>query len=459
MKNIYKLVLLLAAVFVVSNAQSQVLYEQYRDPVSEGRRLEVYGVDLLSVDQFQTIGGDTITDFNLNLNADYRQWKFDSRVLVGGYFATGVNYNSLKVNSGNSVGRTDFAALGFGGASYYFTPNQIYITGALGLSYQRFNQDTGTSGSISDYEGPGYLWGALGYGRLYNAGTITTAKDVEEALVRGGVMNSTSRFSNTVTLGIANLLKKRAYGDYDTKNHDDQDIAFFTDLQSLLQKEGVVSGPLTMAQTIRVYEAINNTRGRYVRYPRYTGIQAQIQAQYQLFNQTKNKPHDHYLSFDAVFGKPLSDQTQLLLSGFFAMALDSLASGLGPAAGFGGPFSFPSFLPFIPDRNNLDFFVRTNGTGLYGGSYVGGKDKLFGARADITHSINSRAGISGFASFINLSPNTGDSRTLISGGARLDYNLTHWLTSYIRAGFDKETDRVLVYSIGAGFNWRVFGNN
>lgn len=470
MKNIYKIVLLFAAILVVSNAQAQSVYDNYRDPDSKGRRLEVYGLNLFDLNHFQDVNGDTITSMNLNLRADYRQWKFNQQWLLGGYVNTGVNYNSTKVNQGNSIGRTDFDAITYGAASYYFTPNQFYLSGALGLSYATFSQDTGTTtvGSISRNEGPGYLWGSLGYGRIYNAGRIKDAMNIEDAMRTSGIITGT--LPNSVTLAIAKLVTQRDNGDFDAANHDDQDIQFFNALQSLLQRDGVVSGDFTMAQTIRIYEALNNTRGRYVNYPRYNGYQAQVQAQYQLFNQTKNKPHDHHLAFNAVFGKALSNNTSFLLSGFFAMALDSLASADAPSAGFGGPGSFASYLPFIPDLNNLDFFVATNGTGLYKVGFVGRKDKYFGARADVFHTINARAGIRGALEFTSLSFNESgrDPRSIIGAEVRLDYNITHWLRSFVQAGLTKVSgnktapyfdDRDIEYNAAVGFTWRVLGND
>jgi hypothetical protein len=470
MKNIYKIVLLFAAFIVVSNAHAQSVYDNYRDPDSKGRRLEVYGSNLLDFNHFQDVNGDTITSLNLNLRADYRQWRFTQSMLVGGYVNTGVNYNSHKHNSGNSIGRTDFDAVTYGAASYYFSPNQFYVSGALGLSYATFSQDTGstTIGSVSRNEGPGYLWGNLGYGRIYNAGRVKDAINIEDAMRQGGVITGT--LPNSVTVAIARLVAQRDNGDFDAASHDDQDIQFFNALQSLLQRDGIVSGDFTMAQTIRIYEALNNTRGRYVNYPRYIGYQAQVQAQYQIFNQTKNKTHDHHLAFDAVFGKALSNNTSFLLSGFFGMALDSLATGLAPSAGFGGPGSFQSYLPFIPDLNNLDFFVRTDGTGLYKIGYVGGKDKFFGARGDIFHSINNRAGIRGAVEFTSLSFNQSgrDPRSTIAAEVRLDYNITHWLRSFIQAGLTKVSgnktapffdDRDIEYNASIGFTWRVLGNN
>lgn len=469
MKNIYKIVLLFAAFLVVSNAQAQSVYDGYRDPDSKGRRLEVYGQNLLDFNHFQDLNGDTITHLNLNLRADYRQWKFNQSMLLGGYVNTGVNYNSHKRNSGNSIGRTDFDAAAYGGASYYFSPNQFYVTGALGLSYATFSQDTGTTtvGSISRNEGPGYLWGSLGYGRIYNAGRIKDAFNIEDAMRTSGIITGT--LPNSVTVAIAKLVTQRDNGDFDAEHHDDQDIQFFNALQSLLQRDGVVSGDFTMAQTIRIYEALNNTRGRYVNYPRYTGYQFQVQAQYQLFNQTKNKPHDHHLSFNGVFGKALSNNTSFLFSAFFAMALDSLATDAAPSSGFGGPGSFQSYLSFIPDLNNLDFFVATDGTGLYKIGYVGGKDKYFGVRGDIFHTINPRAGIRGVLEYTNLSFNAGDRdpRSVFGAAVRLDYNITHWLRSYVQGGVTKISGsdapyfdaRDIEYNAAIGFVWRVLGNN
>ncbi|CAN5407435.1 hypothetical protein BH10BAC5_BH10BAC5_08170 [soil metagenome] len=441
MKKIYSILVILFVVMSL-NANAQDIYYKYKSPDSEGKQLVVEGTDLLSYYKDDS----THSGFNANLHAEYTQWKFNRTWLTGGIAHLEENFSSSKNGSSTTFSRNQLSLEVFGGASYYFTPDKFYGTIATFMSYATESHDTGStaSGSISTNSGPGYLYGALGYGRVYNAGRISVAMDFAERLKESGFLKGT--LSQSTILALTNLVDKQAYGDFSSKYWDEGNPMFFKQVETLLINDGVISNPLDAANTVRLYETISNTYGRYVFYPRYTGYQVQVQAQYQLFNSTKDKPHDHYASISGVYGVPVGPKTGLVFSSYFALPLDTLASGFGPSNGFatGGA---STFLTFLPDQNNLGFFNGNyssfgsrqfnNGTGFFTGAFASGNTTQIGIRADVYHSISSKAGIQAFLQFQDFMPKVGDAATAYEFFGRMDYNLTNYLLSYLYADYSK----------------------
>lgn len=475
MKKIYSILIILF-VFISLNAKAQDIYYKYNNTDSEGKRLWVTGSDLLGFYHDDS----THSGFNADLHAHYNQWKFNNINLMGAWGHVQENFSSTKNGSSTSFSRNELMVELFGGVSHYFTPRGFYGTAATYLSYAAESHDTGStaSGSVSTNQGPGYLYGALGYGRILNAGRVAIVADFAERLRASGILKG--NMSQSTMLKLTALVDKLAYTEFDSKYWDDQNVMFFKQIESMLISEGSIEGPLDAANAVRLYETLYNVFGRYVNYPRYTGYQLQGQVQYQLFNATKNKPHDHYASINGVYGLPVSNNTSFVFSGYFALPIDTLASGLGPGSGF-ATSGATTFLSFIPDQNNLAFFNGgsytafgpfnfNNGSGLFAGNFVKGLNTQIGIRTDVFHSINTKAGVQAFAQFIDLMPKTGSSANVFELFARLDYNLTNYLRSYAYGDFSKYTQSTTTgtdgqtvatstegrYRFGVGLDLRIF---
>lgn len=455
MKTKLQILQILVFVFLFSEIYAQTNYFKLYTPPerSQGRRLEISGRDFLTYEKVDSIN----QDFRLRLNADYRQWMFTPLNLFGGYVNADANINTRKTNSDTSLTDEHFLVNAYGGISRYLTPKGFYGTLALGISYGKEKLDTTFTGARdSRARVPAYGWGAIGYGRINNSERVRIAMDFIGRLKARNVI--TGSVSPKTILALTDLLDKRDNGDFEARDRDDNEIVFFSAVEKLLQQTGNIPQNLDAGSTLKLFQVLTNDK--FVFYERYVGYQIQAEAQYQIDNGVRTKPHDHYLSISGIYGYPLNISTHILGTAFFAIPLDTLASGNGPRDGFNNTFN--NFLPFIRDRNNLDFFEETDGTGLFGGTYVAGRNTSFGLRGDIFHNISSTAGINAFAQFINRSPKTGDGINFFDFGGRFDYNILNSLKAFLIARANKTQssnkflDRPFTYRISMGFSYRVF---
>ncbi|MBS1492406.1 MAG: hypothetical protein JST55_02785 [Bacteroidetes bacterium] len=470
MKNIYFSCILLLVFFVSNKSYSQKLYDDI-NPLAEtkGRRLTVgsstnpmFPGDLLSLEYQDTAN----FNYKLNLYADYRQWKFTKNLLLGGYVRATVEYQKAKFNAGiipvsNTSESKNFNTQLYGAASYYLMPNKVYVTGALGLSLQHTKQvytsDPGpTPPTVDSTIAPAFFWGALGYGRINNRQVVEVAYDFDESLMKKGITDR--KLDDNTLRKISEMLYRQADGEYQDKYEDDQYSKLFKDIEAELLTAGYIDGKLGAEQAITMYEILRNTSKKYIFYPKYSGYQVQGQVQYQLANESKDKTHEHYFSLSGAYCLNLTNKTNMVFSGFFAVPLDTAAFKEAPIATTTSDFE--NYLAFLPDRNNLDFFKTFIGAGEYGKRYVTGLHTMYGVRADVYHSLSSVAGVSGtLAVGVNKFKYL-DANVQFLLGARIDYNIFNSLTSYGKIEVLKETDPFEVtptkYSLSAGFSYRIF---
>ncbi len=416
-----QLVFLFILVLIYNVSFSQKLYDD-KDPLvyTKGKRLTLtsstnplYPSDLLSFE----ISDTSNYEFKFNVYTDYKQWKFTPKLLLGGFAKVGFEYSKVRQDQPNpfdtisviNLARTtNLTAQLYGAASYYLLPDKFYVTGALGVGYQNASNNyiVGITNTTSDSSvSPSYLWGALGYGRINNRQTVEVSYDFSEALMKKGII--TSKLDDNTLLKISKLLYSQRDGEYRDKFEDDEMIELFGNVESELLKAGYITDKLDARTSIRMYEILNNTSKKFVFYPKYSGYQVQGQVQYQIANETKDKPHQHFLSLSGIHCLNLNSKTNLVFSAFFAIPLDTMAKINGPVAGFAA--AFQNYLAFLPDRNNLDFFSPYppyTGTGVYGGNYVKGLTTLIGVRADIYKSLSSVSGIQAYIHWQIISSNT-----------------------------------------------------
>lgn len=463
MKKIYPLVFILFFVFIfASNVSAQKLYDGLM-PLSEtqGKRLTLASMELEPLDFISYKRNDSmgITEFKMSLFADYRQWKFTDKLLLGGYAKSNFLRIWSKTPQGADTGNLGFSRLTgnvYGGASYYIQPNRFYVTGAIGggVDYFKLNRDFQEQENFDTLVSSSAVWGALGYGRINNREVVEYAYDFDEALVRRGVIDR--NLDGTTLREISVLLYQQRDGMFLDRYEDDEFVELFNRVEMVLIRNGYIAGNLGAGAAVKLYEILRNTSKKYVIYPKYSGYQAQAQIQYQLSNISKDKPHEHYLSFSGIYCLNLTRNTNVVLSGFYAMPLDSQAIGNGMRWGSNFENVFQNYLPFLPDRNNIDFFHEYYGTGAFGGSYVPGLQSLAGIRADVFHSLSSVSGVQGNVLISDRFFRRADSKLHIGTAARFDYNIYSSLTSYIKGTFIAEKGIPPAYTIAIGFGYRVF---
>jgi hypothetical protein len=463
MKKIYSFVILLFFVFTSFNTFAQKLYDDI-NPITytHGKRLTLTSnagsepLDFLSYKRNDSMG---ITEFKMSIGADYRQWKFTEKLLVAGYAKGNFLRIWSKTPQGPDTGNLGFSrmlASLYGAMSYYITPNQFYVTGAVGGGYDyfRLNRDFQETEHIDTNVSSSAVWGALGYGRINNREVVEYAYDFDEALRNRGIINR--KLDDKTLMTISKLLYQQRDGMFLDQYEDDEFIQLFGQIERALLNAGYISGSLDAASAIKLYEILRNTSRKYIFYPKYSGYQVQSQVQYQLSNIEKSKPHEHYLSFSGIYCFNLARQTNLVLSGFYSIPLDSMALGSDMRTGSNFENVFQNYLPFLPDRNNLDFFREFHGTGVFGRSYVPGLQSLIGIRADVFHSLSSFAGIQGNILISDRMFKYADSKLHFGAAARFDYNIYSSLTSYAKGTFITEKGVPPSYTIGFGFGYRVF---
>lgn len=413
-------------------------------------------MDFLSYKKNDSAG---ITEFKMNIAGDYRQWKFTDKLLIGGYakgdFLRIWSKTPQGPDTGN-LGFSRFVANVYGAASYYLQPNKFYITGAIGGGYDLFkldrdfqeveHRDTSVSSSA--------LWGAIGYGRINNRQVVQDAYDFDEALVKKGIIDRS--LDDKTLREISALLYQQRDGMYLDKYEDDEFAELFADVEKSLLNAGYISGPLGARTAIELYEILRNTSKKYVFYPKYAGYQIQGQVQYQLSNIEKGKTHEHYFSVSGIYAMNMNKKTNLVLSAFYSLPLDSMAVGTNMPSGSNPENAFQNYLPFLPDRNNLDFFSEYYGTGTYGSRYVPGLQTLVGARADVFYNISSVAGVQANLLVSNRFFKYADSKPHIGLSARFDYNIYNSLFSYVKGSLISEKGVPPAYVFGIGFGYRVF---
>lgn len=462
MKKICPFLVLLLCFFTIQSVSAQKLYDDIT-PLSEthGKRLtlssqDIEPLDLISYKRNDSLG---ITEFKASLFADYRQWKFTDKLLLAGYgkgnFTRIWSKSPQLVDTGN-LGFTRMTAALYGGASYYFSPNKVYVTGAIGGAIDRFklHRDFQELENIDTLVSSSAVWGALGYGRINNREVVEYAYDFDEALIDRGVIED--HLDDNTLREISVLLYQQRDGMFLDKYEDDEYVELFGRVEQVLIRKGYITGNLGSAATVKLYEILRNTSKKYILYPKYSGYQVQGQIQYQLSNTAKTKPRDHYVSFSGIYTFNLSRKTNMVLSGFFSMPLDTMASGMAMRSGANFENIFQNYLPFLPDRNNLDFFKEYYGTGAFGGSYVPGFQKVLGIRGDAFHSISSVAGIQANVTIATTMFKYIDSRPFFGASARFDYNIYSSLTAYAKGAFYAQKTFPPSIMFAVGFGYRVF---
>ncbi len=344
----------------------------------------------------------------------------------------------------------------YGAASYYFSPNKFYVTGAVGGGYDKFklDRDFQETEHIDTNVSSSAVWGALGYGRINNREVVEYAYDFDEDLIKRGITKS--KLDDKTLKEISILLYQQRDGMFLDKYEDDEFVRLFGEIEKSLLNSGYISGNLDAASAIKLYEILRNTSRKYVIYPKYSGYQVQGQVQYQLSNIEKNKAHEHYLSFSGIYCFNFTRQTNFVVSGFYALPLDTLATGGNLRSGSNPENVFQNYLAFLPDRNNLDFYREYLGTGVFGGIYVPGLQSLMGIRADVFHSLSTFAGVQGNLLISDRMFKYSDSKLHVAAAARVDYNIYSKLTSYARGTFLAEKGVPPSYTFAIGFGYRIF---
>ena len=461
---------ILAFTFVLlslTTTYGQNIYKDYSllDTI-QGEKLSL-GTNGLSYSHSSEYGNS----LNLNLNAVYSKWKYDPKLLY--YFQANAYsyYNRTSYNDGFEIDGAQNLNRDYNyeninliyagaGVSYYVQPRKLFFSAAFSAELRNVNANYYQSESYTSNRGQGYLWTGIGYGRIDNAEGLAQAMNVSEALLTNNVIKG--KLSQSTLKEINSKLFKFRNLNYLNKYIDDASIMLMKDIESVLLKNNEIDGPLDTENAVRLYQVIMNTSRRYFYYPKYIGSQIEVQLQTQAFS--NEKPTENYLKIGGVYGYPVSDNTNLLITAAYRRMLNEDGSGYF--------YQFPSYYSFysaIPDYFNNQISSGQHEVGVYSNSYnvsLRNHNSQFSLGFNITHSLNSTAGLNFKADYYYYPSNSNlyyvynyydpdkDEFTLNASG-QLDYNIYSQLFSHLNFGLIKSSNRT-IFGVSLGFEYLIF---
>lgn len=420
----------------LTNIYAQNIYKLYKpNDTSQGQRLKIGNFNLASYNH--TPNSDY---YSLSVGASFAKWKFTPKILWAVSAITQNNarhYSSNYITSMlNSTSTNLSSQINLvGGLSYYLKPDKFYISLSGSTGYYYYFRDGTEEEEIvenmqnyireSKIAGSGYVSGAIGFGRIYNALNLEYGLFFSESLVKSKMAKT--KLSDKSLFQISSLIYKFRNGDFKSKYKDDAAVGLFKETEKVLLQNNDIALPLDAENAVRLYEILSNATGNYFIYPRYQGYQIQTQFQYEVFG--TEKPHNHHMNISGIYGIPISERNNLLISGYISLPIDMLANYAYSTAPYVPEIHNHNFFVLYPDYNNLSSFTTYTGTGLFNGGAVNGDKIDFSIMADFTHSFNSFAGITLNTSYFKrIYKDDYDNPGFFTFNGRLDYNIYSALT-------------------------------
>lgn len=294
---------------------SQDDIKNYEPPeIIEGSNLTINSDPRISTYQVDEYSSNNITTFYVSLQTDYVRWKFTDRLNYT--IRSGVSmslYRSDKDIRSESKDRY-YGSFGInvqGGASYYLSPNTFYVG-----SYVNANA------SLSTLDKPyrsAVLYPNIGFGKLVDAFIVRETSNFEDILIREGYIKR--KFDKKTADMINELLDRRNGSEFLSKYKDDNEIEFFTMLEALLLKNGVIEKTLNARTTLLLFRTLYNSS--FVLYPVFRGFQTQAELKIDFDNIEDTLSSPKVLTLSSIYGLPLNQKTSLVFSGFFAFPVNN----------------------------------------------------------------------------------------------------------------------------------------
>lgn len=457
-----KILLVLLFLLLSQHLFGQNIFENYKaaDTIY-GERLTVGTSDMGYYHSSEY--GNTL---NLNFNANYTKWKYTPAFLYNMQAFGYTNYSrsnyydpyivSREQNARYNTSNENLLYLG-GAISYYFKPRKFFVSAAYSAELRNYSSNY--ERNYSSTTGQGFLWTGMGYGRIDNAEGLEQAINVSESLTKNKIIKT--KLSSATLKEIDSKLYKFRNGNYENKYIDDASIKLMKDIENILIKNNEIDHPLDAENSVRLFQILLNTSQRFFYYPRYIGSELNVQFQTQTFSY--EKPKENYLKISGIYAYPISQRTNLLFSASYARKFNDDAGGY--------LYQFPSYYSYysnIPDYFNVEYNISRKGLGVFEGNsyyYFDGHQSRFNLGFNITHSLNSTAGINLNSRFSYYPAHNSDyysydyhpeiNEYFFNISGQLDYNIYSQLFSHIRAGFSKSNYRD-GFNINLDFDYIIF---
>ena len=450
-KNLFSFVFFcLLFIFIYSCAYSQkdILYNNNFE--SSGSILNIFSNNFNSERYLQESGEFNSSNYQISL--DFSMWKFSKKLLAGAYFNSTAEYiyrNQIYNNKSYYNKRTSIRGEIFTGLGYYPFKNKFYSSLSFGSSFyssksESEHQQTIISGLTNNSYSTNYFFPAVGYGRIVNMERSSTESNFEDVLLKEKYIQTP--LPADVRKQLTEFLEERNDKDFISRYRDNDEVEFFTQVESLLLKEKIIDRALNAKTTMMLYQTLTNPK--FVYYPEFEGYQ--VQAEVQLH--ADDNPYQNFITLGGIYGKLFNESSQMLFSGFMSFPLNTSADAYGLFNFVKNPFN--NYLPVLfqryelqknnyldPRRTSSDY---SNNNQNY---FLGGKIIFF-------KSFSSFIGIRPFTEFIMNKPIGSKEEIISSTGAGIDYNIFSRLlfNLFAEANITNKFKPQYFYSIGFFLN-------
>lgn len=427
--------LIVCSLFYLNSAYAQTEIEKYKQPeLIEGSNLYVSGEPSF----YSAFENDSTKSSQayVNTGADFVKWRFTGILDYSMNFRAGGSFSHYKnVNRGieDSYNSTD-AYLELTGGLDYYPFRQSFYGGFYLKSAAHF---ANRSKPFSDAD----LYTFIGYGRLVNASQVIHAKNIENALKDEAFIKKS--ISSGVISRLVVLLDKRRNWEFLSKYKDDADIEFYSQIESLLLGEKIISEPLNSRTALKLIQILTNSG--FIYYPRYKGYQVQTELGFGSSNNSYPPYNGNSvrLIISGVYGVPIGLKTDLVFSCYAGFPLNDKRARLLVNPIFHSPLflregSTPYIPSGIPPVSKDDF------------------DDIGGVKALVFYNISSTAGVTGFTDFAYGKTKSGKNNYRLSGDVTFSYNILSRMT--LNSSVELRTDQTpsTYFSSGLSINYIVF---
>lgn len=377
--NMKALAIVVFGIMVFSAAlHSQNDVKQYQAPeIMSGKNLTVNFFGSLSAYKNHDDSSGSRRG-NFQGSVDYINWKFARKLNYVINASSSLYGNTKKYGTTNNESENS-AVLNAGLRSVfsYYMYKNFYAGTGLNLSS---SFETSIKPLIASE-----LFPFIGYGRLYNAGQTTNSFNFEKVLKDEKIIRGP--LSYKVKRELTEILDRRNTGEYTSKYLDDSEIEFYSEVEEVLMKNGIISEPMDARTILKLVQSLSNSK--FVRYPVYKGYELQCEVHYLVnkLSEIDDYPDSRMTTLTAgsTFGIPIRQRLNMIGSLFVLLPLNKNYINSY------GIYNYHSPAAIRESREILYYNIPPANHISYGGIIY---SLMATTVADVFYSINSFTGIS-----------------------------------------------------------------
>lgn len=349
--NRFRIIVLIFIFYCGLFAQDEI--KNYKPPkVMKGSRLELHAISYFtqSDDRYSVIDNyDYSKRFSSGATFDYTRWKYSDKLNYIINFSPEISYSFHKYIYSTNQNLSLYTSLE-GGINYYLKRNIFYagVNGSGSCSFRSSSKP-----SFSSYLGPN-----IGIGKIINASQTERTYNLEKLLKNEEIISGNLPYNIKVKL--TQLFDRRNNREFYYKFKDDDEINFYSDVEKLLNDEGIIKGPLGARTVLKIFQMLTNDKFLY--YPKYKGYQVQLLLYAPFISKFSVNPYQLILS--EIYGLPFNYKTSMVLYGSFSKTLhNDTALDLSSYRGIRNIFFLSSdankkekFVPTFPGEYYIDHY-------------------------------------------------------------------------------------------------------